>query len=89
MSRMVDCRKYGEPLEGLAVPPLPGAKGEAIFETISKKAWSEWQHLQTMLINEKQLSLIEPEARAYLGEQMEKFFNNEQVDHAEGYTPPA
>ena len=40
-----------------------------------------------MLINEKHLSLIDPEARQYLSEQRERFFNNEAVDHAEGYVP--
>ena len=40
-----------------------------------------------MLINEKHLSLIEPEARKYLSEQRALFFNNESVDHVEGYVP--
>lgn len=88
MSRTVHCRKYDEDLEGLDTPPLPGAKGQTIFETVSRKAWLEWQQLQTMLINEKALNLREPEARAYLSEQMEKFFANEATDHATGYVPP-
>ena len=41
-----------------------------------------------MLINEKQLSLMDPEARKYLQGQMDKFLNNEQYDQAEGYVPP-
>lgn len=88
MSRMVHCRKYDETLEGLAVAPLPGAKGQQIFDAVSKKAWAEWQRVQTMLINEKQLSLIDPQARSYLSEQMEKFLNNEAIDEIEGYLPP-
>ncbi|MCZ0941857.1 MAG: Fe(2+)-trafficking protein, partial [Gammaproteobacteria bacterium] len=39
MTRTVFCRKYRTELEGLAQPPLPGAKGELIFETVSRKAW--------------------------------------------------
>ena len=74
-------------MEGLEKPPLPGPNGEKIFETVSKQAWHEWQALQTMLINEKHLSLIDPEARTYLTEQMWRFFNNEEVDRAEGYVP--
>jgi len=89
MSRTVICRKYKEELEGLEAPPLPGAKGQQIFDTVSKKAWLEWQATQTMLINEKNLSLIEPEARQYLSEQMERFLDNQPIDHAEGYVPPA
>lgn len=88
MNRTVLCRKYGEQLEGLDAPPLPGPRGQAIFETVSKKAWAEWQRLQTMLINEKGLRLIDPEARAYLSEQMERFLDNQPVDRIAGYVPP-
>ena len=52
MSRTVFCRKYQEELEGLDFPPMPGKKGEDIYENVSKKAWEEWQAQQTMLINE-------------------------------------
>ena len=88
MNRTVICRKYGEELEGLDAPPVPGPKGQEIFETVSSKAWSEWQALQTMLINEKGLRLIDPEARRYLAEQMEKFLDNQPMDEIEGYVPP-
>ncbi len=88
MSRTVMCRKYQEELEGLEAPPLPGAKGQQIFDTVSKKAWLEWQAAQTMLINEKNLRLIEPEARQYLSEQMERFLDNQPIDPADGYVPP-
>ena len=89
MPRTIMCKKYQQQLEGLEAPPYPGAKGQQIYDTISKKAWGEWLTLQTMLINEYRLSVREPEARTYLGEQMEKFFNNEATDHAEGYVPPS
>ena len=85
--RIVHCRKYDQDLEGLETPPLPGPLGEEIFNTVSRKAWLEWQNLQTMLINEKALNLREPEARRYLTEQRERFLNNEATDHAEGYVP--
>ena len=50
-------------------PPYPGPKGEEIFNTVSKQAWQEWLALQTMLINEKQLSLADSSSRKYLNEQ--------------------
>ena len=87
MTRTVVCRKYGEELEGLENPPLPGPAGEEIFNTVSKKAWLEWQTLQTMLINEKTLDLRDPESRKYLTDQRERFLSNESTDHAEGYVP--
>ena len=89
MTRTVLCRKYAEELEGLDTPPLPGPAGEEIFNTVSKKAWLEWQTLQTMLINEKTLDLRDPKARKYLTEQRERFLDNEATDHAVGYVPPA
>lgn len=85
--RKVHCKKYGEELEGLDAPPLPGPAGQQIFETISKKAWLAWQDLQTTLINEKHLNLRDRDARKYLTDQREHFFANEDVDRAEGFTP--
>lgn len=87
MSRKVTCRKYGEVLEGLDAPPMPGPKGLEIFETVSRQAWQEWQDLQTMLINERALDLRDPEARKYLNAQRERFLDNEETDNAEGYVP--
>ena len=88
MTRTVVCKKYQRELEGLSAPPYPGPKGQDIFDNVSKKAWEEWQAQQTMLINEKQLSLIDPEARKYLQQEMDKFFAGEDHDRAEGYVPP-
>ena len=89
MSRMVHCKKYNKELPGLPVPPYPGPKGQEIYETVSQQAWSEWQTQQTMLINEKQLSMASADDRKYLQEQMRKFLNNEDYHHAEGYVPTA
>ena len=89
MTRTVFCRKHRQQLAGLDAPPLPGPKGQEIFETVSGKAWAQWQVVQTMLINEKNLRLIDPDARRYLTEQMDKFFDNEPIDRIEGYVPPS
>ena len=88
MARMVNCKKYGKEMPGLTVPPYPGPKGQEIYETVSQQAWQEWQAQQTMLINEKQLNMMDPDARKYLTEQMDKFFNNDDYHVAEGYIPP-
>ncbi len=88
MTTTVFCRKYQKDLPALASPPYPGPKGEEIFDTVSRQAWQEWQKQQTMLINEKQLSMMSIDHRRYLQEEMDKFFANEQHDVAEGYVPP-
>ncbi len=88
MARTVFCSRYQQEMEGLEAPPLPGPNGERIFNEVSSKAWTEWQSLQTMLINEKHLKLIDPDARKYLTEQMWRYFANETVDRAEGYIAP-
>jgi Fe-S cluster biosynthesis and repair protein YggX len=41
-----------------------------------------------MLINEKQLSLVDPQTRKYLQQEMDKFLSGEDYDRAEGYVPP-
>ena len=87
MSRTVFCRKYREELPGLLAPPLPGATGEDILENVSAKAWQEWQHVQTMLINEHHLSMADRESRSYLSEQMRRFLANEDYDRPAGYVP--
>jgi len=89
MSRSIFCKKYREELEGLDAPPFPGPKGQEIFDSISKQAWLDWQTHQTMLINEKHLSLVDPEARKYLQQEMDKFFTGEDYDQAEGYVAPS
>lgn len=89
MSRTVHCRKYQKEMPGLSMPPLPGPKGQDIFENISAQAWQEWLNHQTMLINEKQLNLMDMTARSYLSEQMNNFFSNSETDSIEGYVPPA
>jgi Fe-S cluster biosynthesis and repair protein YggX len=89
MTRKVLCRKYGEELEGLDNAPFPGKAGEDIYQHVSKKAWQEWLAHQTMLINEKQLNVMDPQARDFLAEQRERFLNNESYEQAEGYVPPS
>ena len=89
MSRTVLCRKYKEELEGLDRPPYPGPKGQAIYDTVSKKAWQEWTDHQTMIINEKHLSMMDPSTRTFLQEEMEKFMDGGDYEKAEGYVPPS
>ena len=89
MSRTVHCRKYNEQLPGLDRPPYPGAKGQDIYDNVSKKAWDEWQAHQTMLINERRLNMMNAEDRKFLQAEMDKFLSGEEYAQAEGYVPPS
>jgi len=89
MTNTVHCRKYNKELPALDKPPMPGAKGQALFESVSAQAWEEWTALQTRLINEMQLNMINAKDRKYLSEQLERFLNNEATDEADGYAPEA
>lgn len=88
MARMVNCIKLGREAEGLDFPPVPGELGKRIFENVSKEAWQQWVKLQTMLINENRLSLVDPNARKYLAEQMQKHFFGNGADQVAGFVAP-
>ena len=74
MTRTVHCVVLGAEADGLDRPPYPGALGVRIYENVSKVAWQRWLKHQTMLINEYRLSTVEPKARKFLEDEMQKFF---------------
>ena len=88
MTRMVNCIKTGREAEGLRAPPYPGELGKRIYENVSQQAWSMWLQHQTMLINEYRLTPIEPKARKFLEEEMEKFFFGEGSARPKEFVPP-
>jgi len=88
MARMVNCVKLGKEAEGLERITYPGDLGKRIFDNVSKEGWQQWMQHQTMLINENRLSPIEPKARKFLEEQMEKFFFGEGAETPAGFVPP-
>ena len=88
MTHTVQCIKLGVEAEGLDRPPVPGELGKKIWENVSKEAWQQWVKHQTMLINENRLNLMDPKARKYLSEQMDRHFFGGGADAASGYVPP-
>lgn len=88
MTRMVHCVKLGREAEGLDRPTYPGALGKRIFEGVSKEAWQQWLRHQTMLMNEYRLTPIDPKARKFLVEEMEKFLFTGGSQKPEGYVAP-
>lgn len=88
MSRTVYCVKLGKEAEGLDYPPYPGELGKRLYEQASKEAWQMWIQHQTMLINEYRLNAIDPKAREFLAQEMEKFFFGEGSTPPQEYMPP-
>jgi Fe-S cluster biosynthesis and repair protein YggX len=86
---MVNCVKLGKEAEGLDRPVYPGELGKRIFESVSKEGWQQWMKQQTMLINEYRLSPMDPKARKFLEEQMEKFFFGEGAETPPDFVPPS
>lgn len=87
MSATVFCAKLQKDGTHLAAPPFPGKLGEQIYQQISKEAWSMWLGHQTMLINEYRLTLIDPQARDFLRNEMEKFLFGIGSEKPDGFTP--
>ena len=85
MSKKIFCKKLQKEMVSLAMPPMPGPKGQEILENISQEAWDQWKSHQTTLINEKHLDMSNQESRQWLIEQMDKFFNNEDYEKASGF----
>lgn len=87
MSRTVNCVHLKKEGEGLEFLPYPGELGQRIYENVCKEAWQMWLAHQTMLINEYRLTPIEPEARKFLENEMEKFFFEGGSEKPKEYVP--
>ena len=73
MSRTIFCTFLKRDAEGQDFQLYPGEIGKRIFNEISKEAWSQWMAKQTMLINEKKLSMMNPDDRKLLEQEMVEF----------------
>lgn len=69
----IKCVRCGN--EGAALPyaPLNTDLGRRVQAEICQTCWGEWLKYQTMLINHYGLNVRDPEAKAFLTENMEKY----------------
>jgi len=88
MPRTVHCQYLGREAPGLERVPYPGELGKRIYDSISAEAWQAWVRHQTMLLNEYRLSPIDPKARKFLVEEMEKFLFGGGSDRPAEFVPP-
>ncbi|MGF1642942.1 MAG: oxidative damage protection protein [Thiotrichales bacterium] len=88
MTRMVNCVLLKKEAEGLDRPTYPGDLGKRIFENVSKEAWQKWVRHQTMLLNEYRLTPVDPKARKFLEEEMDKFFFGTGATRIDNWSAP-
>ena len=87
MARTVQCVKLGQELPGLEKPPYPGELGQRIYANVSQQGWEMWRDHAVIVINHYGLTLADPQAQAFLEQQMEEFFFGEDAQMPEGWTP--
>ena len=83
----VKCVKLKKEADALDYQPYPGDLGKKILENVSAEAWEMWLSHQTMLINEMRLTPVDPKARKFLEDEMEKYFFGEGSVAPQGYVP--
>ena len=88
MSRKVNCVKLNKEADGLNAITYPGELGERIFKEVSQEAWQMWLGQQQVFINEYRLTPIEPKARKFLEEEMEKFFFGDGSEKPKEFVEP-
>jgi len=88
MARMVQCVKLNKEAEGLEYLPYPGELGQKVYDNVSQEGWKMWVGHQTMLLNEYRLSPVDPKARKFLEEEMEKFFFGEGSEAPKDFVDP-
>ncbi len=81
------CQAAGAP--PLDFAPWPGALGRQLQQTVCANCWNEWLGLQTKIINEYRLNVLDPGHSKALRDQMEIFFGFKKAEPApgEGNTP--
>ncbi|QMU61811.1 MAG: oxidative damage protection protein [Gammaproteobacteria bacterium] len=88
MARMVQCVKLNKEAEGLEYLPYPGELGQKVYDNVSQEGWQMWVGHQTMLMNEYRLTPVDPKARKFLEEEMEKFFFGEGSEAPKEFVDP-
>jgi Fe-S cluster biosynthesis and repair protein YggX len=69
----VTCSRCGQTRSGFERPPFPGKIGARVVQEICQQCWSDWLKQQTMLINHYGLNVMDPQARAFLTNNMTAF----------------
>lgn len=69
----VTCARCGQTRAGFERAPFPGPIGARVVAEICQACWAEWLRQQTMLINHYGLNVMDPQARAFLTQNLKAF----------------
>ena len=69
----VTCSRCGQTRSGFERAPFPGQIGARVVKEICQQCWGDWLKQQTMLINHYGLNVLDPQARAFLTNNMTAF----------------
>ena len=86
--RTVRCARLQRDLLGLDAPPFPGDLGRRIFEGVSRQAWEAWQKRSVEILQERNLSMGDPQARKLLLKEMEAFLFTPEPQADTNAAPP-
>jgi len=79
----VQCRRCGRTSPTAETPPLlPTAQAEEIRRKVCHDCWSEWQHMEVMVINELRLNFMDPRSQEILNQQMREFLGLDAAEPA-------
>jgi len=67
------CERCGNHREGLPAPPFNNDLGRRVHAGMCSVCWADWLRQQTALINHYALNVLDPNAKAFLYQQLEEF----------------
>ncbi|CAL4324616.1 Probable Fe(2+)-trafficking protein [Buchnera aphidicola (Periphyllus testudinaceus)] len=79
MKKKIYCNFFKKKMNGLNYQVYPGKLGKKIYNNISKKAWKKWIKKQTILINEKKLSMLKISDQKIIKKKMKKFLFQKKI----------
>ena len=79
----IKCARCEQKRSPLGYAPLPTEMGQKIAAEVCQPCWAEWLQTQTRIINHYGLDLTNPEAQAFLIDNMKGFFYGASSDLAQ------
>lgn len=82
---MIFCKVLKENLPKMSAPPFKGELGVEVASTISQQAWDKWTEVQTMLINENRLNLMNESDRDFIKNKLRDYISGNEVEKPKDY----